>query len=266
MSDNSENKYTKWLKANTERLVDCFELIKHHSTPNKPYGRGNVLGSVSSSLMRIGYINVALKNYSKALGAFYQMARFDSLVFEKYYEGADINIELLCPGNWQELCLSLITQNEEIINRFNTVYKRAVFDEKVNKKIWHSVYIGQLLSLLIEGNISAAREYISVTRCPKLDTRFKGTYEILDALANKDENMIVESITNAGQFWGNYMKRQQRQQYEVESIAFLFGAGFHYLGEKLLGKKIELSIPEVPSEMMGVIPYEPYPIPDYAFL
>ena len=119
---------------------------------------------------------------------------------------------------------------------------------------------------MIEGNISAAREYISVTRRPKLDTRFKGTYEILDALANKDENMIVESITNAGQFWGNYMKRQQRQEYEVESIAFLFGAGFHYLGEKLLGQKIELSIPEVPSEMMGVIPYEPYPIPDYAFL
>jgi len=244
---------------------ESLSNIKNKGTSQKPYGRGNVYSfGVASALNQIGYLYVGLRRYSEALGAFHQMTEFHSLVYEKFYQGLDINTGNLAAGNWQILCLSLLTRNNQVINRFNNVYKLVVFGEDDRfDKLPESLYIGQVLSLMVEGHLSEAKDILLYTKRPKLDPRFRGTYEILDAIAETDEKRIVTMITEGGIHWQKYMRRNRD---EVDSISFLYGAGFHHLAETILCKNIELSIPQIPQGMVGNISYEPYPIPDYAFL
>jgi len=261
----TEDKCAKSLVFWENTFNEALSDIKNRGTPQKPYGRGNVYSfGVAGALKQIGYLNVGLRRYPEALGAFHQMTEFRSLVYEKFYQGLDINTGNLAAGHWQILCLSLLTRNNQIISRFNNVYKQLVFGEDDRfDKLPESLYIGQILSRMVDGRLSEAKEIMLYTKRPKLDTRFRGTYEILDAIADMNEKKITVTIAEGGIHWQKYM---QRHKDEVDSICFLYGAGLHHLAETILCKDIELNTPQIPQGLIDKISYEPYCIPNCAFL
>jgi len=98
---------------------------------------------------------------------------------------------------------------------------------------------------------------------PALDKRFRGTYEILDALQAKNFDGFVVALKNGGDYWENYMKRRQD---ETDSICYLYGACFVKLAERIFQKKINIKIPQFPSELLEVTSYTPYDLPESIFL
>jgi hypothetical protein len=230
--------------------------------PGEPYGSGCPYFRLAHDLRHICYLNIALSNYSSAIGSLVPMVRARNWLYEKDECGWNISQDLLAAGNWQEVLLSLLTNDEQLIQRFCQNYMKIVVKtDRKYQHVEHSRYIGRFLSFLLTDEKQELSK-LENEKKPPLDKRFGGTYEILESICHQNKKGFIISLQNGGMLWEKYFKRNQD---ESDSICYLYGACFLKLAERIFNEKLYIDIPQFPKQLLEVESYIPYPIPEAIF-
>jgi hypothetical protein len=249
------------IKLYNQRIERSLDFIKR-GKPSKPTGQGNPYMLLSRELCDICYLNIFLEDFPSAIGAIEPMVRAKNWLYEKNELGWEINQQLLAAGNWQYLLLSLLTNNEQLIQRFCCNYmKIAVKTDNKYQHVEHSRYIGRFLSFLLTDQKHELVE-LEKEKKPSLDKRFGGTYEILESIYHVNKKGFIVSLKNGGMLWEKYMKKNQD---ECASICYLYGASFVKLAERVFNEKIDVDIPQFPKQLLEIESYTPYPLPEMIF-
>jgi hypothetical protein len=257
----SQEEISRLLKRYNKSVGECVDFIKRGSQGN-PFGQGNPYFGLSITLRGICYLDIAINDYSSAIGSLFSAARVQNWLYEKQGFGWNINPQILASGNWQFLLLSLLTEDDQLINKFSRNFFQIV--SKTDSIYGHtkdSRFIGRYLSALIENNLQEI-DALHREKRPSIDRRFFGTYEILDAISHKDVDHFVTALVKGGEYWEKYMKRYKT---EDDAICYLYGACFVKLAERNFKKKINIEIPQFPKQLLEVKSYTPYPLPETIF-
>jgi hypothetical protein len=257
----SNEKIYKLLNIKKRTIDECLECIVK-GVPGKPTGKGNPYAMLSITLRSIGYLDIAINDYSSAIGSFFSAARIQNWLYEKQGLGWNINPQILAAGNWQFLILSLLTGHDQLITDFSFNFFQVV--SKTDSIYGHtkdSRFIGRYLSALIENNLQEIDILLHEKRS-SIDRRFFGTYEILDAISQKNADHFVTSLAKGGEYWEEYMKQHKT---ENDAICYLYGACFINLAERNFKKKFNIEIPQFPKQLLEIESYIPYPLPEMIF-
>lgn len=227
--------------------VDAVDLARRPvRIRNGEIRQGREIRALAHNHEMSGLTQIALQNYSRALGHFSAAATCWADLLARKARGEEIAPDLVSMAQ-NAFDLAVASGDDDVIDRVAKAYAAAC----PNPRESVSTYFGWSLRALATGDVETASQLLSTP--PKMDADSKASLELLVAIANYDRSAFLEGIKQAVAFWRERIRSERLQKYP-DAVCDHTTFGTIRLAERVWGKKLELEVANIPKELYSATP------------
>ncbi len=239
----------RWEATSAEVLRLLLQQLR-----DEPDGRVCQLGrgylSLEGSAWSNALISAARSQWPTSLGWLRVSVDAICVLYEACMAGRRIAPQSLAAGNWQTLLHAHASTDSLLVSRFCKLFDLEFAARREIGSTKDSLFIGRLVKALTEHRLDDARALLS-RQWPSVERMFRGFVECLQAVAMNYEVGFARSLQSASAAWQKYASRNWKGL--PDAVCFLNGVGLVRLAEHTWQKRVTLSDPNIPAELLGDI-------------